>query len=144
MKDYPDFIEETGYGTAEGLGGVNCRHSFFPFFPGISERVYTEKELENIDPPDFEYEGKIYTAYDATQKQRQIERNIRATKRKLIACDSAGLKDDFNVYSVKLRRQKELYRDFSNKAGLREKKERQHTYGYGRSIAGKAGYAGRR
>lgn len=137
-------LDDIGYGDVDGFKGANCRHDWFPFFEGISTPTYTEKELENIDPPDFEYEGKIYTAYDATQKQRQIERNIRETKRKLIAYDSAGLKDDFNAYSVKWRRQKELYRDFSNKAGLREKKERQHTYGYNRSIAGKAGYAGRR
>src|SRR5699024_11094083 len=112
-------LEDIGYGDVDGFKGANCRHDWFPFFEGISTPTYTEEELENIDPPDFEYEGKIYTAYDATQKQRQIERNIRSTKRKLIAYDSVGLKDDFNAYSVKLRRQKELYRDFSNKAGLR-------------------------
>jgi hypothetical protein len=27
---YPDFYEQTGYGTGPGLCGWNCRHSFFP------------------------------------------------------------------------------------------------------------------
>ena len=33
---YPDFRSSTGYGTAAGLCGVNCRHSFSPYFPGMS------------------------------------------------------------------------------------------------------------
>ena len=37
---YPNFVQETGYGTATGLAGINCRHSFFPFFEGISENAY--------------------------------------------------------------------------------------------------------
>ena len=34
---YPDFYTETGYGTGDGLGGWNCRHSFSPFFEGLSK-----------------------------------------------------------------------------------------------------------
>ncbi|MBQ6945606.1 MAG: minor capsid protein, partial [Ruminococcus sp.] len=33
---YPYFYEATGYGTGDGLGGWNCRHSFFPYFEGLS------------------------------------------------------------------------------------------------------------
>ena len=32
MEEYPDFIETTGYGEVDGLCGVNCRHSFSPFY----------------------------------------------------------------------------------------------------------------
>ena len=31
---YPSLVEGTGYGTGEGLGGWNCRHSIMPFFEG--------------------------------------------------------------------------------------------------------------
>lgn len=47
-KKYPGLKEATGYGTGPGLGGWNCRHSFFPYFEDISERAYTDKELEEL------------------------------------------------------------------------------------------------
>lgn len=144
VKGYPDFEESTGYGTGEGLCGWNCRHNFHPFFPGISERNYTDKELENIDPPPFEYNGKTYTHYEATQKQRQIERAIRKTKQEIIAYDAAGLKEDFTWASVKLQRQKELYRDFSAKAGLRTKDERHQLFGFGKGTSQKSVHVAKR
>src|SRR5699024_9530827 len=61
-------LEDIGYGEADGFQGINCRHGWFPFFEGISEPTYTEKHLENLDKM-FEYEGKTYTTYEATQKQ---------------------------------------------------------------------------
>nr|DAQ38468.1 MAG TPA: minor capsid protein [Caudoviricetes sp.] len=136
-------LEDIGYGDVEGFKGANCRHDWFPFFEGISERVYTDEELENIDPPDFEYEGKTYTAYDATQKQRYYERQIRQTKRNIIAYDAAGLKDDFTTASIKLKRQREEYERFSRTAGIRPKHERHHTYSYDKSKSMKAVWARR-
>ena len=137
-------LDDIGYDTVEGFKGANCRHDWFPFFEGISEPAYTKDQLENIDPPPFEYDGRIYTAYEAGQKQRQIERAIRKTKREIIAYDAAGLKDDFTVANVKLRRQMELYKDFSKAANLRKKVERTSTYGYNRSISSKSVWAERK
>ena len=121
-------LEDIGYDTVEGFKGANCRHDWFPFFEGISKPTYTKEQLENIDPPDFEYEGRTYTAYEASQKQRQIERRMRGTKREIIAYEAAGLEDDFTAASIKLRRQRELYEDFSKAAGLRAKHERHYIY----------------
>lgn len=36
---YKSFIRETGYGEVDGLCGANCRHTFYPFIPGISVRT---------------------------------------------------------------------------------------------------------
>lgn len=126
-------LEDIGYDTVEGFKGANCRHDWFPFFEGISKPTYTKEQLENIDPPDFEYEGRTYTAYEASQKQRQIERRMRSTKREIIAYEAAGLEDDVIIAKVKLKRQRDFYIDFSKAAGLRPKHERTYTYGYGRS-----------
>lgn len=131
-------LSDIGYGEVTGFKGANCRHDWNPFIPGVSVRNYTDEELKNIDPPPFEYEGKIYTAYEASQKQRQIETAIRNTKRQLIAYDNAGLKGDFTAASIKLRRQRELYTDFSKAASLREKVERTGVYKYNRSISSKS------
>ncbi len=141
---YPDFEESTGYGTGAGLCGWNCRHSFFVFFPGISVRNYTDEQLKNIDPPPIEYDGKTYTYYEATQKQRQIERMIRKTKRELVALDSAGLKSDFTAKSVRLRKQKDLYVDFSKSAKLKTRNERHQVYGFNKSVGSKSSWANRK
>lgn len=122
--DYPDFEKTCGYGSVTGIGGANCRHSYWPFIEGISERTYTDEQLENIDPPPFEFEGRTYTAYQATQKQREIERTIRRLKRERAALEAAGLEEDARAVSIKLRRLNEKYRQFSAAAGLPEQWER--------------------
>ncbi|MEG2520955.1 MAG: phage minor capsid protein, partial [Christensenellaceae bacterium] len=113
---------------------------------GISGRAYSDARLAEMKRKNAEgitYEGRHYTGYEATQMQRQIERSIRKTKRELIGFDKAGLKDDFMTSSIKLRRQREYYDDFSNKAGLFKQNERTQVSGYGRSISGKVLYAER-
>lgn len=74
---YPNFYEETGYGTVSGLQGANCRHTFYSYFPGdpLPERPDPEENAER---------------YRAEQKQRRIEREIRRCKRD-IAADEAAL-----------------------------------------------------
>lgn len=141
---YPDFVESTGYGTGAGLGGWNCRHSYYPYFPGASHKAYTAAQLRDLDPEPFEYDGRTYTAYLATQKQRQIEREMRKIKRELVAFDAAGLKDDFTASSIKLRRKRELYNDFSDKAGLKPRPDRQGIYRYGKSTSMKSVWANRK
>ena len=121
---YPDFERVCGYGYVTGIGGANCRHSYWPFIEGVSERTYTDKELENIDPPPVEFEGRRYTAYEATQKQRQIERTIRKQKRLKTAFQEAGLKEDAQAANIRLRRLNEKYRQFSKATGLPEQRER--------------------
>lgn len=34
-----------GLGTGPGLLGWNCCHTYYPFIPGISERLYTDEWL---------------------------------------------------------------------------------------------------
>lgn len=140
-KKYPSLVEVTGYGTGAGLKGWNCRHDFYPVIDGISEPSYTEEELRNIDPPPFEYEGKAYTYYEATQRQRYMERSMRKTKREILAADATGDKDRFTEKSVLLRRQREEYGKFSKTAGLLTQNQRTQVDGFGHSQAGKAAWA---
>lgn len=123
-KEYPDFIESTRYGEVDGLGGINCRHTYFPFFKGISERAYTDKELQELDPKPFKYEGKTYNSYEATQRQRYYERNIRKMERFIKAYEGAGLKEDKNLAEIKKQVLLSKYKDFSKVAGIRPKLER--------------------
>jgi len=99
--EYPNFYTVTGYGTAEGLHGVNCRHSFYPFFEGISERIYSDAELESYANKTVTYNGKEMSVYEATQVQRGIERKIRHWKRQAGALDAANLDTEYEKSKVR-------------------------------------------
>ncbi len=117
----------------------NCRHSAFPIIMGVSQPAYTEEELKNIDPPPFTYEGRTYTAYQAQQQMRKMERAMRKQKDRCITADAAGDKDTFTAASIKLRRQKDYYEDFCKAAGTYTEYERTFVQGYDRHLAGKTG-----
>lgn len=138
---YPDFKEKTGYGTGAGLGGWNCRHSFFPFIEGISEPAYTAKELEELKSPQYEYNGKKLTEYEATQRQRYIERQIRRWKRENAAMKAAGL--DTTESAAKLKKWHDVQKDFLRQTGLKQQYDREQVNGFGRSAASKASHDAR-
>lgn len=66
------FVEKTGYGTMLGLAGINCRHSHYPYFMGISPT-----------PPKKIDTAENARVYDLTQKQRKMERDIRKARKEL-------------------------------------------------------------
>ena len=122
---YPSIYEVCGLGYVDGLMGANCRHYRHPFVDGVMERTYTDEELAHIDDGhDVNFEGKHYTAYEATQKQRQIERTIRKLKREQTAYKAAGLEDEATAVTTKIRRLNAKYKEFSKAAGLPEQRER--------------------
>lgn len=139
---YPPFVQSTGYGTGAGLGGWNCRHNFFPFFPGLSKRAYTEEMLAQLDAKEISYQGKDYTRYEASQMQRALERKIRKAKREYLSLDAAG--QDTAESAVRLRRARAQLNDFLTETGLRQDNFREQVAGFGRSSAGKASWAVKR
>lgn len=97
-EGYENFYDATGYGTGAGLCGWNCRHRFYPYFPGI-KKVYPEYD---------EDENRIH--YENTQKQRYYERQIRAAKREKAALEGTGASEaDIKSANAKIRgKQKDL------------------------------------
>lgn len=122
---YPSIYEVCGLGAVDGLEGANCRHRRFPWVEGVSERTYTDEQLAHIDDGlGCTFDGKTYTAYEATQMQRRIERTIRKQKRLKNAYSVAGLEEDATAANIKLRRLNAKYKEFSKAAGLPEQRER--------------------
>lgn len=122
---YPSIYDVCGLGAVDGLEGANCRHRRFPWVEGVSERTYTDEQLAHIDDGlGCTFEGKTYTAYEATQMQRRIERTIRKQKRLKNAYSVAGLEEDATAANIKLRRLNAKYKEFSKAAGLSEQPER--------------------
>lgn len=122
---YPSIYEVCGLGYVDGLEGANCRHIRTAFVDGVMDRTYTDEELDHIDDGhDVSFEGKQYTAYEATQKQRQIERTVRKLKREQSAYKAAGLEEDAQAVTARIRRLNAEYKAFSEAAGLPLQRER--------------------
>lgn len=124
--EYPDFIETTGYGTGAGIGGWNCRHTFYPVVEGVSEATYSQADLEEMKGENrkFKFEGQEYDGYTATQEQRSIERTIRKLRREKAAYKAAGLHEEEQAVNIRMRRLNAKYKAFSAAAGLPEQIER--------------------
>lgn len=133
---YPPLVESTGYGTGAGLGGWNCRHSWFVFFEGISDPAYTQIELNEMNAPKYTYNGEKLTEYEASQKQRAIERNIRRWKREYKAMEAAEL--NTSEAAARLAGWQDTERDFLTQTGLKRQPERERVEGFGRSEAARA------
>lgn len=120
-----------GYGSVTGLKGANCYHDFYPFFPGISERTYTDKELKewaDRENTPKEYNGKEYTTYEASQKQRKMELLLRKQREDIKLLQEGGAnEDDIVSAKSKYRATMNEYVDFSKKMGLPQQMERVYT-----------------
>lgn len=142
-------LMDIGYGSGPGFMGWNCRHSWNPFFPGISTPNYTKKRLNQLEEKRVEYNGEKYTDYEASQIQRQFEREIRASKRILAGLDEGvkqakneplrnGLQADFNMQSLKLKEQETKLKDMLKQTNRLNDSSRSQVQGFGRSTAQKA------
>ncbi len=134
---YEDFEAATGYGTGPGLCGWNCRHNFYPFYPGISVRNYTDERLAELDARNIPYGGGLYTRYEITQMQRALERRVRRYKRRYLAETAAGV--DASQSAAKLKAARQQLSAFLEEAGERLDGARAEVPGFGQREAKQAG-----
>lgn len=104
---FPDELEEaTGYPSDElGLMGINCRHSYYFTF---------EDDAGSFPEPIDQDENEA--VYEATQRQRACERNIRKYKRRLAGSDSALSELDSPVLLAQRDRDSALVRKWQAEA----------------------------
>lgn len=129
-------VEICGLGTVTGLMGANCYHSYYPFIEGVSERQYTDKQLDQMMAEENKprvYNGKEYTAYEATQHQRYLETLMRAQRRKIALLKKGGaegkiVEDTMINYQDTMRK----YKLFSKEMKLPQQMERVYMDGIGR------------
>ncbi|MBQ7746508.1 MAG: hypothetical protein IJT92_03545 [Spirochaetia bacterium] len=112
-----------GLGSPTGICGINCRHSFYPYFEGM-EKEYTEKELDQMASEKVTYNGKTFTRYEGEQALRSIERNIRLYKRVALTQDAAGL--DNTKARQKIGEWQAKARDFTKQTGIERDSTREH------------------
>lgn len=116
---YPSIYDVCGLGAVDGLEGANCRHRRNVWVEGVSERTYTDEQLAHIDDDlGCTFDGKTYTAYEATQMQRRVERQIIKQKRFVTAYKASGQMDEYRAAKAKLTRLNAKYKAFSEAAKL--------------------------
>lgn len=79
-------LSSTSYGQADGLLGINCGHQLYPFIP--------KQSINNVKPLSKEQERENKRIYEESQRQRAIEREIRASKTQEEMYRKAGLRDE--------------------------------------------------
>lgn len=126
-KEYQELNES----LSRPIGTLNCKHIAIPIILGVSTPTYSDKELLKIvDKSNQEviYNDKVYTRYEASQKQRKLETLIRKEKEKLQAFEV--LKDNIQIKKSKdkIKELTTLYKDFSKEVGLSLHMEKTRLY----------------
>lgn len=123
-----ELVDVCGLGSVTGLLGANCYHDYYPFIPGVSERMYSDEWLDKMNREENTpkiFKGKEYTAYEARQHQRYIERCMRAQREKVELLKEGGAdKDDVMLARCKYQAQLDEYKRFSKVMKLPEQRER--------------------
>lgn len=129
-------IDICGLGTGAGLMGWNCYHSYYPFIEGISERQWTDKQLDAMNAKENTlrvFNDKEYTTYEATQRQRELETLMRAQRRKIKLLKSGGASEESIQSSLSWYRETmRQYKIFSQEMKLPQQKERIYMDGLGK------------
>ena len=103
------------------IGTLNCGHAAFPIILGVNSPQYTPEELEKFrkdNEAGVDFEGRHYTVYEATQRQRAFERSIRAKKREILVDETLGDKEKLQQDRIKLVVLQQEYKRFSDGVGL--------------------------
>ncbi len=114
-----DLIEVTHYGEVDGLGGINCKHYFEPYYgdkKGNELKKYTQEETAK--------------AYKLSQHQRYLERGTRKWKRKAEMFKSS---EDLELYSKAKYKTKEWQlrtKEFTEQNNLKRDFTREYVNGY--------------
>lgn len=112
-KDVEDLWEE-----------YNCRHKggIFGIILGISEPQYTSTELEEMKDAKVVLNGKEVPYYEATQKQRQLENEIRKRKREVQIREKANI--EATTQRSQLNQLQQKYITFCKETGLQKEYNR--------------------
>lgn len=133
-KQYTDAeYEVLNNSLVRRIGTLNCGHSAHPIVYGASIPQYTPEELEEMrqkNEKGITFRGKHYTGYEATQRQRRLERAIRAQKRKILIDKATGDSEKLETDQIKLQLLQQDYKAFSKAAGLRTQHERLEKVGF--------------
>ena len=118
------------------IGHYNCRHFTYSIIIGVNKPNFSKKELEDMKKRNAkgytDSKGNHYTIYECTQKQREMERDIRQAKRDIMTAQEAGNEEMEADAKAKLSKLQKRYNAFSKETGLPKKPNNCRVEGYKR------------
>lgn len=126
---YPSFEEK----TKALLEEYGCLHFKFSVLLGVSTPAHTKEQLAQLkanDKKTFEFEGKKYTKYEASQTMSQIESRVKKLKDRANIATAAGDDDLRREEQYKINLLTNKYAKLSKASGLPTKMERMQVAGF--------------
>lgn len=117
--------KSTSYGEPDGLLGINCGHHLYPFVPGVS--------LQSYFPYDEKENAELY---EKLQKQRELERRVRKSRRECMMLEQTGDKEGLKKAKAGLNTRLQALRTYCDDEGLKYKPDRTAVVDYRKSMAG--------
>lgn len=118
-KKYPYFKKK----YRDLLDDFGCQHYTSPYIIGVSEPIYTKRDIEKANSRVINYKGEQIPYYEATQKQRALERTIRNAKKTYISSPT-------NENKLKINKAQQNMRNYINETGLERQYDREYYAGY--------------
>ena len=107
------------YGDVAGIYGINCRHYVEPYFgdhTGNEEKKLTQEQCDE--------------AYRISQKQRYLERGVRAWKRKSMMSKAQGDTYEYKKAILKTHEWQKKLEEFNNTNDRRRKYDNEYVSGF--------------
>ena len=105
------------------LNDFNCQHYETYIVMDIEENIYSDEEIDEANNRTVKYGGKDIPYYEATQKQRALERQIRNAKKTYMAEPTKENKASVSKAQASMRK-------FINETGLERQYDREYFAGY--------------
>ena len=105
------------------LNDFNCQHYESYIITDIEDNIYTDEEINKANNRKVNYKGEEIPYYEATQKQRALERNIRKAK---MVYMSEPTKENKALVS----QQQANIRKYIKETGLERQYDREYFAGY--------------
>ena len=105
------------------LNDFNCQHYESYIITDIEENIYTDEEINEANNRTVKYKGEEIPYYEATQKQRALERNIRNAKKAYMSSPTKENKANVSKAQANMRK-------YINETGLERQYDREYFAGY--------------
>lgn len=109
------------------IGELNCTHFAFSIIMGVNLPSNSDEYLAQLKAEtlaEFEYKGKTYNKYEASQVQRKLETAIRRQKDRQIVATASNNTREMQKAQKKITQLTKEYYNFSKKASLSVYKNR--------------------
>lgn len=101
------------------LDDYNCQHYATPIIYDIEKNIYSKSEINKANKKTVEYDGEEIPYYEATQKQRALEREVRNAKKTYLSSPTTENKAKVTNAQAKVRK-------YCNETGLERQYDREY------------------